>query len=1377
MFGSPSDQYAESTQCSSCPAARYSSSSGWTTCKACSGGWYGTQTGQTGCKKCPAGQFSSSGQTGCTACPAGKYQSSGGSSSCASCPVDTYAPSSGRTSACITCGGDGTTNGETGQASCTPGTPAAPTITCNTVSGSAQGTIDVGITPPDENGVSIKAMKVTVALVGSTTTTYTATTDDNWDRLANVYCSLSQTNVLQEFDMADGTVTAAQDALARCESFCSASIDCNACSVDCWNGPDVCRWAAIPSCGEERPWNGKIVGDISLKQNTECASPESYDTTNPKYTGTECFGLVHQEAGDSSVTACAQAACAAGMPLYQWQALPGPGCWAGTSQDCRANSSWVGGYIPINSVSITVPQLSADALNLQYTATVVATNANGDSLASTASASCSFDAVPGVAPNTGVAQYVMDQQLKAHNEALVGIVELGSFVDSGSGYGPGSGRAMSVVIEGGAGAYTVQSCMAACHGYTYVGLQDGGQCFCSNSWVNTTRYGAFSADCYPLGKAWCNAIYARKSALPAGQAALANRTAAEATLENLLGVMEKVSTTLSDPNQRLMVSKMTLSSVFSADYPASNCNDGILDNSCDSACDDAVISDGKQPWLEMDLGAARAVSSVKIWNREDCCQERVGAHVLELSNDGSAWTMCFDGSLPASYGPFNEACVGIARYVRLRMTHAACLNLAEVQVFGSFAESTQALLASATLTLHNLRNGLDIFGRQHNFVAPTAWTSYKEWTDDRVRALKNSAWKEQLNLAVDGLQADELGTHVTASIAHLGQLKQDRGVERQQLVDATTLLQALSAQYTKNKMKVQDDFMQISTQLPGFMAKDKAQITTLKQEIKSEQDYDKTMRWLHIIEDVAVAAVSIAMAISSGGSSLVAEFGEFGDAVSDFEGASGLWDDAKTAYEVAKDGYDICKTVYDTGKTILDDIHQARSDWVPAGGTYNDPKIIAWTYQVNNLTQRVQDINSLLQLAEIVNTVDNRISACTENGPSCKDSLAATLPSLALLNQDAGSLKYAGEKFITDFKGSPQGTQVQLDVTSYVDAIHTQIDTIKAWFHAHSQAQYAQTVYDIGAQRVDAATTALAAAQAQEVDQRDALKAAQAAFRHNQTEMWSQALGAWAMEKRQYRFSQPKEIDYSPEVFTTYTDTGLAKLTAEREIIENKAMTVTTTSFPDNEWHSTWERVDFVRTNSTEAAFDRLLQNGSATFVVPMPGNESTAAYNVRFANVRAYLVGAKTQIPQMTLNLTQLGRTGIYDQNFQRHDYVFTSTTFQYKYDQYFQPRSNEIVSDHSVQWSPYGPWEVRIAMDDNPFFNLDMLAGVEKVVFVFNLKRPTPKQDRLFTAFGYEGLTSGFGKDPVAEPEDPSQSSIEAAQTSCEHHYVEMVDEASVL
>jgi hypothetical protein len=89
-----------------------------------------------------------------------------------------------------------------------------------------------------------------------------------------------------------------------------------------------------------------------------------------------------------------------------------------------------------------------------------------------------------------------------------------------------------------------------------------------------------------------------------------------------------------------------------------------------------------QPWWQVDLGRPSAVERVVLFNRTDCCTERLSNLRIETSTDGSTWTIA--ATLPQTLGPRTEIPVSAsARYLRVRLAGTGHLSLAEVQVLGT----------------------------------------------------------------------------------------------------------------------------------------------------------------------------------------------------------------------------------------------------------------------------------------------------------------------------------------------------------------------------------------------------------------------------------------------------------------------------------------------------------------------------------------------------------------------------------------------------------------------------------------------------------------------------------------------------------------------
>jgi hypothetical protein len=101
------------------------------------------------------------------------------------------------------------------------------------------------------------------------------------------------------------------------------------------------------------------------------------------------------------------------------------------------------------------------------------------------------------------------------------------------------------------------------------------------------------------------------------------------------------------------------------------------------------------PWWQVDLGSTSTVNSILIWNRTDCCGDRLSDYWVFASN-----TVFAAGDTPTSLqaragtwgshqtlapSPSTTILVGAvqARYVRVQLTGTNYLSLSEVQVMGT----------------------------------------------------------------------------------------------------------------------------------------------------------------------------------------------------------------------------------------------------------------------------------------------------------------------------------------------------------------------------------------------------------------------------------------------------------------------------------------------------------------------------------------------------------------------------------------------------------------------------------------------------------------------------------------------------------------------
>jgi hypothetical protein len=85
------------------------------------------------------------------------------------------------------------------------------------------------------------------------------------------------------------------------------------------------------------------------------------------------------------------------------------------------------------------------------------------------------------------------------------------------------------------------------------------------------------------------------------------------------------------------------------------------------------------PWVEIDLGAPRAVHRIEVFNRDNCCFENATPLVAEVSTDGAAWTQVARSD--RDFGSWKPTFpTRTARYVRLRVPRRSELHLASIAV-------------------------------------------------------------------------------------------------------------------------------------------------------------------------------------------------------------------------------------------------------------------------------------------------------------------------------------------------------------------------------------------------------------------------------------------------------------------------------------------------------------------------------------------------------------------------------------------------------------------------------------------------------------------------------------------------------------------------
>lgn len=124
----------------------------------------------------------------------------------------------------------------------------------------------------------------------------------------------------------------------------------------------------------------------------------------------------------------------------------------------------------------------------------------------------------------------------------------------------------------------------------------------------------------------------------------------------------------------------TQSSTFqnSSGFAASNAVDGYLFSQMWPAWRLAHTNSEYQPWWKVDLLDNLFINQVVIYNRNDCCAERLTDFNVMVSEDEKTWrTISFSGTQPS---PLTVNVDQVARYVKIQLRGTGILNINEVQV-------------------------------------------------------------------------------------------------------------------------------------------------------------------------------------------------------------------------------------------------------------------------------------------------------------------------------------------------------------------------------------------------------------------------------------------------------------------------------------------------------------------------------------------------------------------------------------------------------------------------------------------------------------------------------------------------------------------------
>jgi uncharacterized repeat protein (TIGR01451 family) len=202
-----------------------------------------------------------------------------------------------------------------------------------------------------------------------------------------------------------------------------------------------------------------------------------------------------------------------------------------------------------------------------------------------------------------------------------------------------------------------------------------------------------------------------------------------------------------------------------------------------------------QAWWQVDLGAVQSIAGVKIWNRTDCCSDRISNFYVLVSDvpfTSSDLTTTLSQQGVSAYlvsgQPWTPTTImtnRTGRYVRVQLKGVNYLSLAEVQVMG-----TPAMVAPGIVQAENFNNGPEGVAyhdtdagnnggayRQTDVDLASGygtgycvgWTNAGEWLDYSINVLQAGAYNLETSVAMPGdtarFHVEIDGVDVTGSMA------------------------------------------------------------------------------------------------------------------------------------------------------------------------------------------------------------------------------------------------------------------------------------------------------------------------------------------------------------------------------------------------------------------------------------------------------------------------------------------------------------------------------------------------------------------------------------------------------------------------------------
>jgi len=186
--------------------------------------------------------------------------------------------------------------------------------------------------------------------------------------------------------------------------------------------------------------------------------------------------------------------------------------------------------------------------------------------------------------------------------------------------------------------------------------------------------------------------------IQAQQATIVSQQAEIGALKEFVGMMPPSLPSLPPPSPHSPPALVKLNNLgFSEAWPvganndAGN-NDWMTYGGGPSKCFDDLFTDscfahGSNVWVSINFNRTVSITSVEVYNRASCCQDRLGHYQIWVGDSWGARTApakkCAERHAPSTVGPFTDECIATGQFLTLLQPGSTrAINLQEISIYG-----------------------------------------------------------------------------------------------------------------------------------------------------------------------------------------------------------------------------------------------------------------------------------------------------------------------------------------------------------------------------------------------------------------------------------------------------------------------------------------------------------------------------------------------------------------------------------------------------------------------------------------------------------------------------------------------------------------------